>query len=114
MSIHEISGSDHNNLKKIGDSQTLKKNEGVKGKSVTSKEDSRLKKVDTVEISSDVKKLQKTLSNLKSELKKVPDTREEKVRDVKARIESGFYDKEENITKVANSINEAGLRPLGS
>ncbi len=88
VSIHEISGSDHNNLEKIRDSQTLKKNEGVKGKFVTSKEDSRLKKV--------------------------PDTREEKVRDVKARIESGFYDKKENITKVANSINEAGLRPLGS
>ncbi len=114
MSIEQISGSNHNNMKRISDAQTLGKHEGVKGKHVTTKEGSKLKNVDKVEISSEVKKLQKTLSNLKSELKTVPDVREGKVQAVKARIESGFYDKEENIKEIANSIKAAGLRPLGS
>ncbi len=114
MSIEKIPVSNHNNMEKVGDSQTLKKHEGVKGKLVTPKEDSKLKNVDKVEISSEVKKLQKTLSNLKSELKGIPDIRGEKVKEVKARMESGFYDKEENIKKVANSISEAGLSPLGT
>jgi anti-sigma28 factor (negative regulator of flagellin synthesis) len=92
MSIEKISGSNHNNMKRISDAQTLEKYEGVKGKHVTTKEGSKLKNVDKVEISSEVKKLQKTLSNLKSELKTVPDVREEKVQAVKA----------------------AGLRPLGT
>jgi anti-sigma28 factor (negative regulator of flagellin synthesis) len=114
MSIEKIPVSNPNNMEKIGNSQTLKNHEGVKGKPVTPKEDSKLKNVDKVEISSEVKKLQKTLSNLKSELKNVPDVRGEKVKEVKARMESGFYDKEENIKKVANSISEAGLRPFGT
>ena len=114
MSIEKIPVSNHNNMEKVGDSQTLKKQEGVKGKLVTPKEDSKLKNVDKVEISSEVKKLQKTLSNLKTELKSVPDVRSEKVEEVKARMESGFYDKEENIRNVADSISEAGLRPLGT
>ncbi len=114
MSIEKISVSNPNNMEKIGNSQTLKKHEGVKGKLVTPKEDSKLKNVDKVEISSEVKKLQKTLSGRKSELKNVPDIRGEKVKEVKARMESGFYDKEENIKKVANSISEAGLRPFGT
>ncbi|MHC4182339.1 MAG: flagellar biosynthesis anti-sigma factor FlgM [Planctomycetota bacterium] len=114
MSIEKISVSNHNNMEKIGDSQTLKKHEGVKGKPVAPQEDSKLNNVDRVEISSEVKKLQKTLSNLKSELKNVPDVRGEKMKEVKARMESGFYDKEESIKKVANSISEAGLRPLGT
>jgi anti-sigma28 factor (negative regulator of flagellin synthesis) len=114
MSIEKISGFNHNNTDKITDSQTLKKNQGVKGEFDISKEGVNLKNVDKVEISSEVKKLQETLSNLKSELKSVPDVREEKLKDVKARIESGFYDKEENIEKIANSIRKAGLRPLGT
>jgi flagellar biosynthesis anti-sigma factor FlgM len=114
MSIEKTSGSNHNNLKRISDAKTLKKYKGVKGKHVTTKEGSKLKKIDKVKISSEVKKLQKTLSKLKSELKTVPDVREEKVQAVKARIESGFYDKEENIKKIANSIRTAGLRPLGT
>ncbi len=114
MSIEKIPVSNPGNMEKIGNSPTLKKHEGVKGNPVTPKEDSKLKNVDKVEISSEVKKLQKTLSNLKSELKNVPDVRGEKVKEVKARMESGFYDKEENIKKVADSISEAGLRPLGT
>ncbi len=114
MSIEKISVSNPNNMEKIGNSQTLKNHEGVKGNPVTPKEGSKLKNVDKVEISSEVKKLQKTLSNLKSELKGIPDVRGEKVKEVKARMESGFYDKKENIKKVANSISEAGLRPLGT
>ena len=114
MSIEKISVPNPDNMEQIGNSKTLKNHEGVKGNPVTPKEDSKLKNVDKVEISSEVKKLQKTLSNLKTELKSVPDVRSEKVEEVKARMESGFYDKEENIRNVADSISEAGLRPLGT
>jgi anti-sigma28 factor (negative regulator of flagellin synthesis) len=114
MSIENISGANHSNTSKIINNQTLKKNEVVKGKLDTVNEDTKLKNVDKVEISSEVEKLQKKLSSLKSELKRIPDVRGEKMKDVKARIESGYYDKEDIIGKVANSIDNAGIRPLGT
>ena len=106
MSIEKTTGITNQHIDLIKENHTLKKSEGIKAISNIAKERNKLGGVDKVEISSEVKELQKTLSNLKSEIKKVPDIRKEKVEDAKARIESGFYDKDDTIKKVASSISK--------
>ncbi len=106
MSIEKISGIGHGHIKNIKGNQALKKDEGVKPVADTTKESGKLNVVDKVEISDEVQGLQKTLSDLKAELKKVPDVRHEKVNEAKIRVESGFYDKRETIEKVASEIKK--------
>lgn len=64
---------------------------------------------DKVEISVEAEKLQKTLSALKAEINKMPDIREEKIKNARARIESGIYDRDAVVKEVARSIKESGL-----
>lgn len=106
MSIDKASGATHNQIDLIKGNQSLKKFEGNKSVAGASKE-SNPSNVDKVEISKEVQELQKTLSNLKSEIDKVPDIRQEKVDNVTARIKSGYYDEKEVITKVADSVQKA-------
>lgn len=108
MSVEKTTGITNQQIDLIKENHSLKKSEGIKAVSniAKDKESNKLGGVDKVEISSEVKELQKTLSNLKSEIKKVPDIRKEKVEDAKARIESGFYDKDDTIKKVASSISK--------
>ncbi|ODS30138.1 MAG: Anti-sigma-28 factor, FlgM [Candidatus Scalindua rubra] len=97
------------NVERPKGDQALKRIGGVKEAHDTHKGKGKLSGADKVEISPEAKKLQETLSNLKSELNKVADVRERKVEDAKARMESGYYDREETIKKVANSIKNSGL-----
>lgn len=64
---------------------------------------------DKVEISVEAKKLQKTLFTLKAEINKMPDIREEKIKNARARIEGGIYDRDAVVKEVARSIKESGL-----
>ncbi|MFQ5962939.1 MAG: flagellar biosynthesis anti-sigma factor FlgM [Candidatus Scalinduaceae bacterium] len=106
MSIEKTSGITNNHIDNIIGHKSLKKAENINAELDVSKGKDGLKNVDKVEISSEVKKLLKILSSLKSELKKIPDVREDKVKDAKARIESGYYDKKEIIEKIASSISK--------
>lgn len=60
-------------------------------------------------ISVEAEKLQKTLSALKAEINKMPDIREEKIKNARARIEGGIYDRDAVVKEVARSIKESGL-----
>lgn len=64
---------------------------------------------DKVEISVEAEELQKTLSALKAEINKMPDIREEKIKNARARIEGGIYDQDAVVKEVARSIKESGL-----
>ncbi|MEK6765144.1 MAG: flagellar biosynthesis anti-sigma factor FlgM [Planctomycetota bacterium] len=62
-----------------------------------------------VEISVEAEELQKTLSTLKAEINKLPDIREVKIKNARARIEGGIYDRDAVVKEVARSIKESGL-----
>ena len=110
MSVDKTSGINHNLIGRIAGNQNLvKPEETKKTSSDASSEVKTLKGRDKVEISSEAKELHKTLSDLKAEIKQIPDTREEKIKIAKARIEGGVYDREAVIKEVARSIKDSGL-----
>ena len=106
MSIEGISGIGAGQVDNIKGDQPLQKNEGVKPIAGVAKEENKLSVVDKVEISDEAKDLQNTLSKLKAELEKIPDVRPGKVEEAKKRMESGFYDQEDVIRKVASEIKK--------
>ena len=106
MSIEGISGIGSGQVDNIKGDKTLQKNEGVRPVPGVAKEGEKLSVVDKVEISDEVNDLQNTLSKLKAKLEKVPDVRSEKVEEAKKRMESGFYDQEDVIRKVASEIKK--------
>jgi len=110
MSVDKTSGITHNQIGKVLGNQNLgKPGEIKKAGSGTSREVQTPKEGDKVEISTEAKELQKTLSILKAEIKKMPDVRDEKIKDVKARIETGIYDRDAVTKEVARSIKNSGL-----
>ncbi len=110
MSVDKTSGINHNLIGRIAGNQNLiKPEESKKTSSGVSKEAKTLRGGDKVEISSEARELHKTLSNLKAEIKRMPDTRAEKIEIVKARIEEGVYDRDAVIKEVARSIKDSGL-----
>lgn len=110
MSVDKASGINHNLIGRILTSQNLVKTEETKkASSGTSNEAKALAGGDMVEISSEARELHKTLSDLKAEIKRIPDTREEKVEMAKARIEAGDYDRDAVIKDVARSLKDSGL-----
>jgi anti-sigma28 factor (negative regulator of flagellin synthesis) len=64
---------------------------------------------DKVEISVEAEELQRILSALKAEINRMPDIREEKIKNARARIEGGIYDRDAVVKEVARSIKESGL-----
>ncbi len=100
MSVDKTSGINHNRVEPEKMKKTLP---GISNKANT------LREGDKVEISSEAKELHKTLSDLKAEIKEMPDIREEKIKIAKARIEGGAYDREAVIKEVARSIKDSGL-----
>lgn len=100
MSVDKMSGITHN---------LVKADEIKKADYGTSKEAQILRERDKVEISPEAKELQETLRDLRTEISKIPDAREEKIRDVKARIENGTYDQGAVIKEVARSLRESGV-----
>ncbi len=110
MSVDKASGNNHNLIGRIAGNQNLvKPEETKKTSSGVSSEVKTLKGRDKVEISSEAKELHKTLSYLKAEIKQMPDTREEKIKIAKARIEGGVYDRDPVIKEVARAIKGTGL-----
>ncbi|MBT6053049.1 MAG: flagellar biosynthesis anti-sigma factor FlgM [Candidatus Scalindua sp.] len=109
MTVDKTSGIIHNLPGTIAGNKNIKRPEDVyKAASGASEDTHTLKVGDKVEISNEARDLQKKLSDLKAEIKMMPDTREEKLKNVKARIESGFYDRDAVIKEVARSIKDSG------
>ncbi len=110
MSVDKTSGITNNQVGKVFSNQNLAKPGDIKkAASGISREVQVSKEGDKVEISTEARELQKTLSTLKAEIKKMPDVREEKIKDVNARIEAGFYDRDAVTKEVARSIKNSGL-----
>ncbi len=110
MSVDKTSGINHNLIGRIAGNQNLvKPEETKKTSSGVSNETEALRGRDKVEISSEARELHKTLSALKAEIKQMPDTREEKIKIAKARIEGGVYDSDAVIKEVARSLKGSGL-----
>src|SRR3972149_1812095 len=59
-------------------------------------------KLDTVDISKDARNLEQTVENLKTVVREIPDVRDAKVEEVRAKLKDGFYDRPEVIEEVAN------------
>lgn len=110
MSIDKTSGIINNLVGKVVSNQNLAKPGDIK-KAATgiSKEVQVSKEGDKVEISAEARKLQESLSFLKAEIKKMPDVREEKIKEVKARIEAGTYNRDAVTKEIARSIKDSGL-----
>jgi len=110
MSVDKTPGINHNLIGRIAKNQNLVKlEETKKTPSGVSNESKTLRGRDKVEISSGAKELHKTLSDLKAEIKQMPETREEKIEIAKARIEGGVYESGAVIKEVARSIKDSGL-----
>ncbi|MBS1258754.1 MAG: hypothetical protein MAG551_01816 [Candidatus Scalindua arabica] len=110
MSVDKMAGINNSQVGKvIGNKNLTKPGDIKKAASGYSKEVQVSKEGDKVEISAEARKLQETLSTLKAEIKNMPDVREEKVKDVKARIEAGIYDPDAVTKEVARSIKNSGL-----
>ncbi len=110
MSVDKTSGITHNQIGNVLGNQNLGKPGDIKKTGYgISREVQAPKEGDKVEISTEAKELQKTLSILKAEIKKMPDVREEKIKDVKARIEAGIYNPDAVTQEVARSIKDSGL-----
>lgn len=110
MAVDKASGIIQNLVGQIISNQNLAKADGIKkAESGTSQETLTMREGDKVEISMEAKELHETLQSLKDEINKMPDVREEKIRDVKARMESGFYDRGAVIKDVARALKDSGL-----
>ena len=109
MSVDKTSGINHNLIGRIAGNQNLvKPEETKKTSSGVSNEAKTVRGSDKVEISSEANELYKTLSGLKAKIKQMPDTREEKIKIAKARIEDGVYDRDAVIKEIARSIKDSG------
>ncbi len=110
MSVDKTSGINHDLMKRaIGNQNIVKPDETKKTLSGISNDAKTVNGKDKVEISSEAKEFHKTLSGLKAAIKQMPDTREEKIKIVKARMENGVYDSDAVIKEVARSIKDSGL-----
>ncbi len=110
MSVDKTAGIVNSQVGKLISSQNLAKPGNIKkAASGMSREVQVSKEGDKVEISTEARELQKTVSILKAEIKKMPDVREEKIKDVKAGIEAGIYDRDAVTKEIAKSIKNSGL-----
>ena len=110
MSVDKTPGINHNLIGRILSNQNLvKSDDAKKTSSGSSNEANTLTGGDKVEISSEARELHKTLSGLKAKMKQMPDSRKEKIELAKARIEAGYYDKDEVIKEIARSIKDSGM-----
>ncbi len=110
MSVDKTSGITPDLIGRIAGNQNLvKPEEAKKTSSAVSNEAKTVRGRDKVGISSEFKELHKTLSDLKAKIKQVPDTREEKMKIAKDRMEGGIYDRDAVIKEVARSIKGSGM-----
>ena len=111
MSIDKTSGINNSLVRGITGNQNLVKPDDTKKTipGASANEEHLLRGGDKVEISIEAKALHKTLSGLKAEIGRLPDIREEKINQAKARIESGFYNRDTVTKEAAKSIMNAGI-----
>jgi negative regulator of flagellin synthesis FlgM len=64
-------------------------------------------KLDTVDISKEARNLEQTVENLKTVVREIPEVRDAKVEEVRAKLKDGFYDRPEVIEEVANKVIDA-------
>ena len=64
-------------------------------------------KLDTVDISKEARNLEQTVGNLKTVVSEIPDVRDAKMEEVRAKLKDGFYDRPEVIEEVANKVIDA-------
>ncbi len=64
-------------------------------------------KPDTIDISKETKDFIQMIANLKTAVNEMPDVREAKIEEVKAKLKEGFYDKPEVIGEVADKVIDA-------
>ncbi|MCR4320263.1 MAG: flagellar biosynthesis anti-sigma factor FlgM [Candidatus Brocadiaceae bacterium] len=64
-------------------------------------------KPDTVDISKEARNLEQTVDNLKTVVSEIPDVRDAKMEEVRAKLKNGFYDRPEVIEEVANKVIDA-------
>ena len=64
-------------------------------------------KLDTVDISKEARNLEQTVENLKTVVSDIPDVRDAKMEEVRAKLKDGFYDRPEVIEEVANKVIDA-------
>ncbi len=79
--------------------------EGNKGKR-EAKSGNRLgmPELDSVDISEEAGSIKQTIANLKNAINNVPDTRESKIKEVRIRLQGGYYDQKDVIMQVAERI----------
>lgn len=70
---------------------------------VNRKSDESVQTSDTAEISSEAKQLAEE-AKIKTIIDKAPDVREEKLQEIKQKLENGDYNKEEVINKLADRL----------
>ena len=61
-------------------------------------------KLDTVDISKEARNLEQSVENLKTVVSEIPDVRDAKVEEVRAKLKDGFYDRPEVIEEVAKKL----------
>ena len=59
---------------------------------------------DSVDISEEAGSLEQTIAGLKDAINNVPDTRESKIKEVRVRLQGGYYDQKDVIMQVAERI----------
>ncbi|MCF6148175.1 MAG: flagellar biosynthesis anti-sigma factor FlgM [Candidatus Kuenenia sp.] len=65
------------------------------------------KKFDTVSISQESRSLLEKVENLKTAVNEISDTRNAKIKEVKEKLETGFYEKDEIAEEVADKLIDA-------
>lgn len=98
MSIEGVTGS-----------QIIQKLKNIeKSSSQTQKSKSTSQQSDEVNISQDAK-LARTLNRAFENIETSPDVRQDRVEDVKEKLQEGFYDKPEVINEVADQLTDVFL-----
>ena len=64
-------------------------------------------KLDTVDISKEARNLEQSVENLKTVVSEIPDVRDAKMEEVRAKLKDGFYDRPEVIEEVAKKVIDA-------
>ncbi len=64
-------------------------------------------KFDSVNISREARDLEKAIENLKTRVDEMSDVRDAKIKEVKEKLENGYYDRPEVIEQVAKKVADA-------
>lgn len=69
-----------------------------------SKESAAAASADGIEISGEARELKEMAVGLRSQLEAIPDTREDKIREITVRLSNGYYDRPEVLRALADKL----------